>query len=340
MPTGPDAALLSFLTDIPAIHLPDLRDVVLCLRSRHAATKALFCALAVSSGLTELEFPLLDASFVRSAEAITAHPFSHLRYLMCSGDGEVLTNLIPHLRALEVANLVTWGDPPNLLVPFTQLTNLQELIVRHVCLPDYVDQMFYTEHILEIGRCCKKLLRLHLEDPVNDGEPDTSCDINDDDIDQLLSTMPQLQHLCLKFANYHMSSDIFDIIGRRCRDLRSLSIGGEWHLSVILSMTEENCLFPCLQVLEVESFDDEGSYALAPGYEFSPDRFFETLKQQCPQLEELSCEHNATVLTCEEEWSADWPFVARTKLAHRNVSLAAFLPRDMASHGYYWDVMI
>ncbi|MCJ1244920.1 hypothetical protein MMC30_002121 [Trapelia coarctata] len=340
VPTGTDAALLSFLDDIPEIRLPELREVILSLRSRHTATEALFCGLAVSSSVTELEFPELDASFVRSAEAITPHPFRHLRYLMCSGDAEALINLMPHLHALEIVNLITWGDPPDLLLHIAQLTNLQELIVRQVCLPDYESPQFYTDHILAIGRRCKKLIRLHLEDPVNDQSPLVVCHIDDNELDQLLSTMPQLQHLCLKSLQRSMSLDIFGIIGRRCRDLRSLSIGGDWDLPVVC-VSEVDCLFPQLRFLEVDRIEIQWCYDSLPEYEYSPKQFVEALQQHAPRLEELSCYPGVTVCECKEVWPPGGsPFVERVQLAHRNANLAAFLPRAMAPHCYYYDVVI
>ena len=334
-----NSAFLGFLDDLPDLHLPRLRDVVLCLRSPQVATEALFCGLAVRSSLTELEFPLLDSILVWSAKVLSAHLFRDLRYLMCSGGAEALISLVPHLHTLEVANLITWGEPQDLLLHFAKLTNLQELIVRQVGLPADENEAYEicTRHILEIGKRCKKLTRLHLEDPVNDKEPIVVCYINSVELDQLLSTMPQLQHLCLKLSSPYLDMDP-GIIGKRCRDLRSLSIGGAWDIGVALGVTEEECLFPQLRVWEMDSIEDYSPHDWAPGYVFSPQEFSESLKQHCPLLEELPGV-GSIVYFCEEEWPAGWPF-APPKPRHRNANLAAFLPDRMALHSYYYNVLI
>lgn len=141
---------------------------------------------------------------------------------MCGSNEEALASLIPHLNALEVLDLTTWGCPSRLLLHLTRLTNLRELIVRIVCIYYRDRPEFIAGQLLELGRCCKRLIRLHLEDPVNDREPIAFGTLNDDRTDELLSSMPQLEHLYFKFQPPEMSIETMTMIRRRYRDLRIL----------------------------------------------------------------------------------------------------------------------
>lgn len=312
------------------------------LRSNYHATKTLFCGLAVSSSITALEFPRVHAWFVRSAEALTTHPFSHLRYLMCGSNEEAMISLIPHLDALEILDLTTWGHPSQLLLHIARLTNLQELIIRLVCLPGQEGAEFIAEQMLEIGRHCKKLIRLHLEDPVNENDPIAHSTIDDKQMDQLLSTMPQLQHLYLKFGNGGMSMDVWTVIGRRFRDLRSVSIGGRWALALALSGVEDECLFPQLQVFQV---DDIANLYYYPSWDYTPSsaEFIKIIHQHVPRLITLSCRCIKFVHQCAEIWPGQSPIVSGVRLVNRNANLNTFLPwRDRLDleHSAYANVVI
>lgn len=309
------------------------------LRSNYHATKALFCGLAVSSSITALEFPRVHAPFVRSAEALTTHPFSHLRYLMCGSDEEAMINLIPHLDALEILDLTTWGQSSQLLLHIARLTNLQELIIRLVCLPGHDGAVFIAEQMLEIGRRCNKLIRLHLEDPVNDDDPVAHSDIDDEQMDQLLSTMPQLQHLCLKFDNCELTVNVWTVIGRRCRDLGSVSIAGQLPLAMAPSEVEEECLFPRLQILEVDDIENLYYYAFRH-HSPSPAEFIKMIHQHAPRLKALSCCYNKFVHQCTEIWPGQCPIVSSVRLVDRNANLNTFLPWAGLEHSAYANVVI
>ena len=310
------------------------------LRSNYHATKTLFCGLAVSSSITALEFPRVHAWFVRSAEALTTHPFSHLRYLMCGSDEEAMISLIPHLDALEILDLTTWGHPSQLLLHIARLTNLQELIIRLVCLPGHDGAVFIAEQMLEIGRRCNKLIRLHLEDPVNDDDPVAHSDIDDEQMDQLLSTMPQLQHLCLKFGTGELTVDVWTVIGRRCRDLRSVSIAGQSPLAMALSEVEEECLFPRLQILEVDYIENLYYYALRD-HSPPPAGFIKIIHQHAPRLKALSCPYiQSYPHQCTEIWPGQCPIVSSVRLVDRNANLNTFLPQADLEHSVYANVVI
>jgi len=121
---------------------------------------------------------------------------------------------------------------------------------------------------------------------------------DDKQMDQLLSTIPQLQHLCLKIDNGNMSVDVWTVIGRRCRDLRSVSIGGQWPLAIALcEAVEKECLFPRLQVLEVD--DIENYYYYTSWHHCPlPAESIRMTHQHALRLKALSCCYTQFVHHC------------------------------------------
>lgn len=261
---------------------------------------------------------------------------------MCGSFEEAMISLIPHLDALEILDLTTWGHPSQLLVHIARLTNLRELIIRLVCLPGHDGALFIPEQMLEIGRRCEKLIRLHLEDPVNDHNPVARSDIDDQQMDQLLSTMPQLQHLGLKLNKGDLTVDVWTVIGRRCRDLRSVSIAGQWPLAIALSEVKDECLFPQLQVLQVDTIDNLYYYT-SWHHSPSPAEFIKIIHQHVPRLSALSCRHIKFLHQCAEIWPGQSPIVSGVRLVDRNANLNTFLPwRDRLDleHSAYANVVI
>lgn len=196
--------------------------------------------------------------------------------------------------------------------------------------------------MLEIGRRCNKLIRLHLEDPVNDYDPVAHSDIDDEQMDQLLSTMPQLQHLCLQFDIGELTVDVLTVIGRRCRDLRSVSIAGQWPLAIALSEVEDECLFPQLQVLQVDDIENLYYYT-SRHHSPSPAEFIKIIHQHVPRLKALSCRYIKFVHQGAEIWPGQSPIVSGVRLVDRNANLNTFLPwRDQLDleHSAYANVVI